>query len=57
MSKTKITALQIYEAVYNTARSEFIPEKFEDQVKDISDYAEEVYNISLSDKDALNEIT
>ena len=48
--KIVISALEIYEAVYDSARSEWIPDDFAGQVADIKDYADGVWNITLSDE-------
>ena len=48
--KIVISALEIYEAVYDSARSEWVPDDFAGQVADIKDYADGVWNITLSDE-------
>ena len=42
-----MNAYQLYDAVFDSARSEWVPESREDQIEDVIKYADSVYDIDV----------
>lgn len=41
-------AYELYDAVYDSARQEWVPESPEEQVKDVVEYADNCFNVTIS---------